>query len=670
MTTTASRSTPAPVPDDVPRRRSDLARALTTATAGRWAHVRDEARRGLDAQALLPDPSLDQAGQRDRVRAQMALVAATDHPRRGFPVSGGGLADVGASVTAFEMLGHTDLSLMVKAGVQWGLFGGAIANLGTERHHRELLPQVISLQLQGCFAMTETGHGSDVQNLGTRATYDPSSDELVVHTTHPGARKDYIGGAAEDARMAAVFAQLVVDGVSHGVHCVLVPLRDDAGRVLPGVTIEDDGPKMGLNGVDNGRLSFDGVRVPRANLLNRYGDIDDQGRYSSPITHPSRRFFTMLGTLVRGRISVAGGAGAATRTALAIAVRYAEVRRQFSAPGREGEVALMDYRSHQRRLLPAVATSYALAFTQNRLVGAMHDVQSDDQVDELAQRELEALAAGTKVAATAHATRTIQECREACGGAGYLAENRLPALKSDSDVFTTFEGDNTVLLQLVAKGLLTGYRDAFGDLDTLGTLRFVARQVAGQVAERTAARALARRVADVARRDDADLTDPSVGLALLADREQHVLEGLARRMRGATKPGADPFDVYNDAQDHLLTAARAHIDHVVAQAFSDGVDACSDPAARALLRRLLALHLLSLLERDRAWYVEHGRLTATRSRGLARLVDAACADLRPQAVDLVDGFGIPDSWLGAPIATGAEAARQAAARLVPPLPTA
>ena len=56
-------------------------------------------------------------------------------------------------------------------------------------------------------------------------------------------------------------------------------------------------------------------------------------------------------------------------------------------------------------------------------------------------------------------------CREACGGAGYLPENRLPQLKADTDVFTTFEGDNTVLLQLVAKGLLTGYRDAFGSLD-------------------------------------------------------------------------------------------------------------------------------------------------------------------------------------------------------------
>ena len=105
------------------------------------------------------------------------------------------------------MLANADLSLLVKAGVQWGLFGGAIENLGTERHHA-LLPEVMDLTLPGCFAMTETGHGSDVQSLLTTATYDPAADEFVLRTPSLAARKDYIGGAARDARLAVVFAQL------------------------------------------------------------------------------------------------------------------------------------------------------------------------------------------------------------------------------------------------------------------------------------------------------------------------------------------------------------------------------------------------------------------------------------------------------------------------------
>ncbi len=169
---------------------------------------------------------------------------------------------------------------------------------------------------------------------------------------------------------------------------------------------------------------------------------------------------------------------------------------------------------------------------------------------------------------TWHATATIQECREACGGAGYLSENLLPQLKADSDVFTTFEGDNTVLLQLVAKGLLTSYRDHFGELDTLGTVRFVADQVVGAVIERTAARALVQRLVAAApgRDEDADLLDRGYQLSLFAWREKHVLDGLARRLRRAAGNG-DAFEAFNAAQDHLLLAARAHVDRVVLEAF-------------------------------------------------------------------------------------------------------
>ena len=176
-------------------------------------------------------------------------------------------------MTAFETLAMGDLSLLVKCGVQFGLFGGAILHLGTEAHHERYLRDVATLELPGCFAMTETGHGSNVQALETTATYDPERDELVVHTPHDDARKDYIGNAARDGRMAVVFAQLSAGGSERGVHAVLVPIRDEDGNALPGVRIEDCGAKLGLNGVDNGRIWFDHVRVPRESLLDRYARL-------------------------------------------------------------------------------------------------------------------------------------------------------------------------------------------------------------------------------------------------------------------------------------------------------------------------------------------------------------------------------------------------------------
>ncbi len=227
----------------------------------------------------------------------------------GFKKDHGGNGDVGAAVTRIEMLAMSDLSLMVKAGVQWGLFGGAIENLGTERHHEAYVQKIIDLDLLGCFAMTETGHGSDVQALETTATYDPATEEFVIDSPTRTSRKDYIGGAAQTARVAAVFAQLITpDGENHGVHCLVVPIRDDQGNDLPGVTTSDCHYKGGLPGVDNGRIQFDHVRVPRENLLNKYADVAPDGTYTSPIDNVGRRFFTMLGTLIRGRVTVGGSA--------------------------------------------------------------------------------------------------------------------------------------------------------------------------------------------------------------------------------------------------------------------------------------------------------------------------------------------------------------------------
>jgi acyl-CoA oxidase len=461
--------------------------------------------------------------------------------------------------------------------------------------------------------------------------------------------------------MAVVFAQLITAGESHGVHALMVPIREDDGSAWPGVRIEDCGRKAGLNGVDNGRITFDHVRVPREALLNQYGDVEPDGTYRSPISHEGKRFFTMLGTLIRGRISVAGAAGSAAKLSLEIALRYGDTRRQFERPGTGGgEVVLLDYLAHQRKLLPALAKSFALHFAQEELVAALHDQQ--DSGDGRTQRELESRAAGLKAMTTWHATHTIETCREACGGSGYLAESQFPRLKADTDVFTTFEGDNTVLLQLVAKGLLTNYKDEFTELGTLGMARFIADQFVGTVVERTAARAAVQRLVDAApgRDDEGVLFDRGWQLNLFEDREKHVLDGVARRLRRATSDDADPFEVFNDAQDHVLRAARVHVDRVVLEAFVGAIARCRDREVAAVLDRLCDLYVLSNIEEDRGWFQEHERITARRSKSVTEAVNGLCRRLRPLAVDLVSAFGTPVQWLTAPIARGAEARRQAA----------
>jgi len=613
---------------------------------------------------------------RAKVSEWTRTLAATGGTALGFPSEFGGLDRVGGAVSAFAILAHHDLSLLVKCGVQFGLFGGAVLHLGTRRHHERYLSQITSFELPGCFAMTEAGHGSNVQQVETTATYDPERGEFLVESPTATAAKEYIGNAARDGRLAVVFAQLVVGGEGRGVHAVLVPIRDDAGKALPGVTIEDDGEKLGLNGVDNGRISFDGVRVPRDALLDRYAEVTDDGEYRSPIENENRRFFTMLGTLIQGRISVGGAAISATKSALAIAIRHALRRRQFGPPDSDSEALLLDYRAHQRRLLPALARTYALHFAQEEVVGELDRIfgggVEDTEESERDRRRLETRAAGLKALATWHATEAIQTARECCGGAGYLAANRFAELKADTDVFTTFEGDNTILLQLVAKSLLTGYRDQFGDLNPFETAGFLAGQVWEAVVERSAAREILQRLGDdlvPGRERDEDLLDREYHLGLFRWREDHMLSAVARRLRRGIDGGGDPFEVFNDCQDHVLATARAHTEREVLEAFAAAVARCEDESLRAVLDRLCDLHALANLEADRAWLQEHGRISSTRAKMLTRTVNRLCAELRPVAGELVDAFGIPDELLAAPIGLpGGEASHSAAAEIGDELP--
>ena len=616
---------------------------LRNALDGRWHDVKNSVRAELSTEVFRPHYTPNTVIARAKVAEQMKIMAAAGAAEDGFKKEHGGNGDVGAAVTRIEMLAMSDLSLMVKAGVQWGLFGGAVENLGTERHHEAYARRIIDLDLAGCFAMTETGHGSDVQSLETTATYDPSTEEFVIDSPTPSSRKDYIGGAAETARLAAVFAQLITQGEGHGVHCLLVPIRDADGNDLPGVTTSDCQYKGGLPGVDNGRILFDHVRVPRENLLNKYADVAPDGTYSSPIENPDRRFFTMLGTLIRGRVTVGGSAAAAARVALDIAVRYALQRRQFSAPDDEGEVLIMDYLVHQRRLFPLIARSYALEFAQNELVAKLHDLQTADSPDAEEQRELESRAAGLKAANTWHASAAIQEAREACGGAGYLAENRLIALRADTDVFTTFEGDNHVLTQLVAKELLTAYADDIKGMSPVEWVRFAANFAGDRVLKRTAAEAIMQTILD-SRQDNEEegsLFNRGTQVSMFEDREQYLLSSVARRLQGKSKE-MPAFDAFNAVQDHVLHTAKAHIDRIVLEAFIAGIDGCEDEEARRILGLVCDLYALSVIEEDKAWFIEHRFLSTERAKAVTRGINERCRALRPYAETLVDGFGVPE----------------------------
>jgi acyl-CoA oxidase len=637
---------------------------LSQQLLGTWPEERLRARANSARPELWHDPALAMPEHRDRVMGQLHILVEEGAVNLAFPKRLGGEANHGGNIAAFEELVVADPSLQIKAGVQWGLFGSAVMHLGTDYHHDTFLPGIMSLEVPGVYAMTETGHGSDVASIGTTATYDEATQEWVINTPFRGAWKDYLGNAALHGKAAVVFAQLITKNVKHGVHAFYVPIRDDSGHFLPGIGGEDDGVKGGLNGIDNGRLHFTQVRVPRRNLLNRYGDVSEDGTYTSPIKSPGRRFFTMLGTLVQGRVSLDGASVAASKVALKIAITYANERRQF-AGGDGEETVLLDYGMHQKRLIPRLATTYALSFAHENLLKQFHGVFSGDLDTPENREDLETLAAALKSLSTWHSLDTLQEAREACGGAGFLAENRITQLRHDLDIYTTFEGDNHVLLQLVGKRLLSDYAEQFKGADRGEVTRIVAEQTAERIYSGSGLRGIGQIVLDRGSRARSVgwLRQPATQHELLTARVETLVSEIAAKLRNAKKLSkSEAAALFNRHQPTLIEAARAHGQLLQWEAFTDAIAAMPEGKTRQVLTWLRDLFGLGLIEENLAWYLMSGRLSVPRAQAVSAYRERLIARLRPHAGDLVDAFGYGPEHIRAAIASGAERERQDEAR--------
>ncbi|WP_299184841.1 acyl-CoA dehydrogenase [uncultured Aquimarina sp.] len=572
---------------------------------------------------------------REHVLQQVKFLAKQGYGAMAYPEAYGGTEDMPGYAAIFENIMYVDGSLAIKFGVQFGLFGGSIQKLGTKKHHDLYLADTGETKLLGCFAMTETGHGSNVRGIKTTATYHKETDSIIIHTPGQNDNKEYIGNAL-DSKMASVFAQLIVNGKNEGVHAILVPIRNEQHELMPGVTIEDNGYKLGLNGVDNGKIWFHQVRVPRENLLNKYGDIDVSGSYHSDIKNPNKRFFTMLGTLVGGRICVARAGLGGAKKALAIAVRHALKRRQFNDSIKIQEDLLMDYPTHQLRLTPAVATCYVYDITLTHMM----KIYSDKSVVD--KRKIETQVAGLKSIITWFANDTIQECREACGGKGYLIENQIADLKGDVDIFTTFEGDNHVLLLLAAKGILSEFKSEFNSAGFTAVLKLLGARLNDKLS--TINPIYTNNV------DKDHLYNPKFHKHAFDYRTRRLTYTLAMRIRDYVKKGIPSYQAFLKVQTHLLALGKAYSAELAYSTFTSFVDTIDDKKYQQLFQKIGTLYALHELRKDTSWYLEQGYIGSAKSKAIRNRVERLSTELRPHIKTLVDGYGIPEHCMSAPIA--------------------
>jgi acyl-CoA oxidase len=204
----------------------------------------------------------------------------------------------------------------------------------------------------------------------------------------------------------------------------------------------------------------------------------------------------------------------------------------------------------------------------------------------------------------------------------------------------------------VAKTLLSDYASQFEDLDAVGMVRHLTtRQVTRLLSESGPLGRLTR--------DSPELRDADWQAKALRFREDRLVDSLARRLRRLVQgEGMDPLRALSHCQDHALKAATAYVERMAHELFAARVEEHTGEAgdeAGEVLARLRDLYALSVIEDDRAWWLEHGWLDADASKALQKEVNVLCGELRPAALGLVEAFGIPDALLRAPIAVAPQA---------------
>lgn len=325
--------------------------------------------------------------------------------------------------------------------------------MGSNQQVDDWLPKIQKCVIMACYAQTELGTGSDVQNLQTMAVFDPKTQEFVFHTPNTASIKWWPGDLGLACSHAAVFARLISNGKDHGVQAFFVELRDPVTHIPhKGVEVGDIGPKLGYNTKDNGFLKFNQFRTSKNALLARYITVDQEGNVKKG-GNPKQMYSSMM----RTRTVLLTMNASSLAKACTIATRYSLFRTQFK-DSKGVAIPIFNYQMQKDKLLREISKLYTMALSINsalRQIQKNKEAAKKDDFSELQSTHI--MLCCFKAMFTTWATDGVSNLIKACGGHGYSNFSGLPHIFLENFADQILEGENSVLLLQVSRYLLKCY---------------------------------------------------------------------------------------------------------------------------------------------------------------------------------------------------------------------
>ncbi|XP_026319517.1 probable peroxisomal acyl-coenzyme A oxidase 1 [Hyposmocoma kahamanoa] len=506
-----------------------------------------------------------------------------------------------------------------------GMFVPTILGQASPEQLAKWLPLALNLHYIGTYAQTELGHGTFLRGLETTATYDPKTEEFILHSPTLTSYKWWPGGLAHTANHCIVVAQLHTKGEFQGIYPFFVQIRDiETHMPLPGISVGEIGPKQGFQTANNGFLGFDHFRIPRENMLMKNAQVLKDGTMVK-----STNDKLTYGTMVFVRVSIVNDVSFEIARAVTIAVRYAAVRHQSQLKPNQPEPQIIDYVTQQHKLFVPIATSHAFRIVGDWLWKTFASFNRDMKLGNTEQLpELHALACCMKAVCSKDASICVEQCRWACGGHGYMTSSNLPIIYGVTTASVTYEGEYTVMLLQTARYLVKAWKQALEGKAMTPTVGYMLNFLNNNNVRW-------------------DNTPEGIirGLqAVAAGKTKTAYDSIKRHQRS----GKDYEDSWNLSSVQLVNSSEAHCRAVLCEVYWQETQKIAKSASANLgivLTQLSELYLVYWAIEKTGDLLMFSTISKSDILILQQRYEELLGLIRPNAVGLVDGFDLADKIL-------------------------